>query len=229
MLAVALLCPVGLTSCSSNGLSDGAGASAITGGVFSSNSELDYTKANNEARISPADILDIKVFQAEELSGKVRVESDGNISLPLIGTLKVSGLTPVEAENRLKGALKAKYLQDPQVTIFLETFTNQRVTLEGQFNDPGVYPITGSATLLQAIAQAGGLGDLAAPDKVVLLRRVGDQTKAYHLNVDAIRKGQVRDPYLQGDDRVIAHRSDSRYWVREVGTLTGAVRGIFSF
>lgn len=227
---VVLSSSVGLSSCSNlPGSSDAVDTAAVAGNVFSNNNELDYDKAPNQAEIAPSDVLDIKVFQAEELSGKVRVESNGTISLPLVGSLKVAGMTPAEAENHLKTALKAKYLQDPQVTIFLENFTSQRITLEGEFQDPGIYPISGSATLLQSIALAGGLGDLADPDKVVLLRRVGDKTKAYNLRVDAIRNGQARDPYLLGDDRIIAHRSGSRYWIREVGTLTGAVRGIIGY
>jgi polysaccharide export outer membrane protein len=115
--------------------------------------------------------------------------------------------------------LGKKYLQDPQVTVFMESLTNQRVTLEGQMKKPGVYPIAGSATLLQAIAMGEGLSDLADPTKIVLFRRSGNQTKAYNLNVNAIRDGKMRDPYVRGDDRIIVHRSDSRYWLRETATL----------
>jgi polysaccharide export outer membrane protein len=221
--AITLVCAAGLSACSStggtSGTETGGSTGAMTNGIFSNPNELDYTAATEQVHIAPSDMLEIKVFQADELSGKVRVESDGTISLPLIGNLKVAGLTPTEVENRIKSLLSVKYLQDPQVTVFLENFTNQRVTIEGEVKKPGVYPITGSVTLLQAVAMGEGLDTLADPAKIVLLRRVGNQTRAYDLNLSAIRNGKMRDPYIMGDDRIIVHRSDSRYWLREAGTL----------
>jgi polysaccharide export outer membrane protein len=218
-----------LSGCSTTPASseDTAGAAAMDGNLFASLNELDYLAPQEASRITPDDILDIKVFQADELSGKVRVASDGNISLPLIGTLGVGGLTPIEAENRIKGLLGQKYLQNPQVTVLVEGgFTKQRVTVEGQVQKPGVYPIEGSFTLLQSIALAGGLADLASPDRVVLFRRKGNQMKAYRLDMNAIREGKMRDPYVRGDDRIVAHRSDSRYWFKEVKSM---ISGLVSF
>ncbi|WGZ96007.1 MAG: polysaccharide biosynthesis/export family protein [Candidatus Thiothrix putei] len=181
--------------------------------------ELDYTTSSEQASIAAGDMLDIKVFQAEELSGKVRVDTKGQISLPLVGALTVAGSTPPEVETKLKTLLGQKYLQNPQVTVFMENFTNQRVTIEGEVKKPGVYPITGAVTLVQAIALGEGLSSLADTQKIVLFRRIGDQTKAYNLNLSAIREGKIPDPYLRGDDRVIVHRSDSRYWLRETAAL----------
>ena len=224
LVSTILLCGALLTSCSSTSslpAADGVGSSSI----FSNVNELDYNASSEQASIAAGDMLDIKVFQADELSGKVRVDTNGQISLPLIGAFKVEGSTPIEVENKLKTLLGSKYLQNPQVTVFMESFTNQRVTLEGEVKTPGVFPITGAVTLLQAVAMGGGLSDLADPSKVVLFRRVGNQTKAYNLNLDTIRNGKMLDPYIRGDDRIIAHRSDSRYWIKEV---TGTMRGILS-
>lgn len=218
----AFVLAAGLAACSTTGSTP---MDAGTGNVFSSLNDLDYTATTELAQVSPSDMLEIKVFQAEELSGKVRVDSDGNISLPLIGSVKVAGLTPIEVENKLKSLLAARYLQNPQVTVFVEDFSNQRVTLEGQIKKPGVFPITSAVTVLQAIAMSEGLSDMADPKKVVLFRRVNNQTRAYNLNLDAIRDGKMRDPYVRGDDRIVVHRSDSRYWLKEV---TGIMRGIIS-
>lgn len=214
-----------LSACSTSGnLTAGSdtstdAAKSNNSNVFSSLKELDYTASTEQVTIAPGDMLDIKVFQAEELSGKVRVESNGRVSLPLIGEFEVAGLTPVEAEKKLQDLLGRKYLQNPQVTVFMESFTNQRVTLEGEVSKPGVYPINGSMTLLQAIALSAGPSNLADPSKVVLFRRNGEQTKAYHLDLTKIREGSMGDPYLRGDDRIIVHRSNSRYWLRETATL----------
>lgn len=212
---------LGMTACSSTtNLSSSEQSGTQTANIFSDLKELDYISTNEQARVTAGDMLDIKVFQAEELTGKVRVESSGNITLPLLGSIKVAGLTPSEVETKLKTLLGSKYLQNPQVTVFMEEgFTTQRVTLEGEVKKPGVYPIKGSATVLQAIAMAEGLAPLADSSKVVLFRRNGDQTKAYNLNLDAIRNGKMRDPYVRGDDLIVVHRSDSRYWMRETAAL----------
>lgn len=214
------------TGCSSTPATDtaGEGGAATDNSLFSNIVELDYLAPQEAASVTPGDMLDIKVFQAEELSGKVRVGSDGNISLPLAGSLRVAGKTPIEVENQLKTLLGKKYLQNPQVTVLVESFTNQRVTVEGEVKKPGVYPIEGSITVLQAVALAGGLDDLASPDRVVLFRRAGQQVKAYRLDISAIRNGKLRDPYVRGDDRIVAHRSDSRYWFKEVkGMISGLI------
>jgi polysaccharide export outer membrane protein len=78
-------------------------------------------------------------------------------------------------------------------------------------------------TVLQAIALGGGPSALAATDKVVLFRRDGEQSKGYLIDLDAIRSGKLADPYVRNDDRIVVHRSDSRYWLREVGTLLNPI------
>ncbi|WML90390.1 polysaccharide biosynthesis/export family protein [Thiothrix lacustris] len=211
----------GISACSTTGTApNSTGATTLSdSSIFANVNELDYSASLEQATIAAGDMLDIKVFQADELSGKVRVDTNGQISLPLIGALTVAGSSPIEVENQLKVLLGQKYLQNPQITVFMENFTNQRITIEGEVKKPGVYPITGSVTLLQSVALGEGLSSLADDKKIVLFRRIGEKTKAYHLDLNAIRAGTMRDPYLRGDDRVIVHRSDSRYWLRETATL----------
>ncbi|PID34406.1 MAG: polysaccharide export protein [Thiotrichales bacterium] len=192
--------------------------------IFSDNRELDYTPPKKEYRIGSSDLLNIKVFQAEELSQSVRVDPRGNISMPLIGSLRAEGLSQSQLENAIAQKLKAKYLQNPQVTVAIEEFTKQRVTVEGEVKTAGVYPIQGEITLLQAIALAGGPSNLADPAKTVIFRKQGNTVKAYNLNLDSIREGKMRDPYILNDDRIIIHRSGSRYWLREMGILMSPIR-----
>ena len=170
-------------------------------------------------RIGASDLLDIKVFQADELSRAVRVDAHGNITLPLIGKVSLAGLTQSAAEQKLASIMQQNLLQNPQVTVFIKEYTSQRVTLEGQVNKPGVYPIAGQTTVLQAIAMAQGPNNLAATHQVMLFRREGAQNKQYAIDLDAIRKGKIPDPYVRNDDRIVVPRSDGRYWVREAATL----------
>lgn len=197
----------------------GSSSSVEIASIFSSISELDYTPTQQDYKIGSNDLLDIKVFQAPELSQPVRVDPRGNISLPLIGTLRVEGLSQGQLEKQLAQKLGTTYLKDPQVTVFIQEFTSQRVTVEGAVKTAGVFPIKGDMTLVQAIALSGGLDSLADPGKTVLFRKQGSTLKAYNLDLNAIRDGKMRDPYLRNDDRIIVHRSDTRFWLREVGSL----------
>lgn len=210
---------------SSNGGNDGTALNPQN--VFANNAELDYTTKAEEYRIGVADLLEISVFRAEEFSRPARVDSGGNISLPLLGNIKVEGLTPVQAEQRIAELLRQKYLQNPQVTVFIKEYSSQRITLDGLFKSPGVYPITaGQINLIQAMALGNGLDDLADPTKVVLFRKTGEQVKAYQLNIEAIRKGQSKTPYLRNNDILVAHRSDSRYWLKEVASTMSNITNI---
>nr|HPQ94695.1 polysaccharide biosynthesis/export family protein [Thiolinea sp.] len=174
--------------------------------------------------ISVNSYITIKVFQADELSGELRVDPQGNISMPLIGTILVKGLDQFQLEKKLAAQLGEKYLQDPQVTVTVKEATTQRVTVEGEVNKAGVFPIQGDISVLQAVALAGGLSNLADPTKTVLFRKQGSSMKAYHVDLDQIRKGQTRDPYIRNDDRIIIARSGSRYWLREIGSIVTPYR-----
>ncbi len=207
--------------------SDSAMPNAQT--LFASTAELDYTAKAEEYRIGVADLLETSVFRAEEFSRQARVDSDGNISLPLLGNIKVEGLTPVQTEQAIAERLRQKYLQNPQVTVFVKEYSSQHITLDGSFKTPGVYPITaGQVNLIQALALGNGLDDLADPGKIVLFRKVGNQVKAYQLNIETIRKGQSQNPYLRNNDIIVAHRSDSRYWLKEVSSSMSNIANILS-
>lgn len=219
------------TACSSNYMpEDKAGVSAAAineQDLFSSVSELDYSAKSEDYRIGVADLLKISVFRADEFEQEARVDSDGNISLPLLGNVRVEGLTPSQLEQQLASLLKQKYLQNPQVTVFVKEYSSQQITLDGAFRKPGIYPVTaGQVTLLQALALGGGLDTIADPGKVVLFRKIGNRPKAFRLNIDAIRDGQMKNPYLRNNDIIVAHRSNSRYWLKEVASTISSARSI---
>lgn len=206
----------------------GGSATAVAGKkVFSSLNELNYTpNKQTEYKIGPNDLLLLDVFRVEELSREVRVTETGTISLPLIGTMKVVGLSQQQLEKLLANKLAKSYLQNPQVSVSVKEFTSKEVTVAGSVKTPGVFPIKGEVTLSQAVALAGGLVPLADPEAVVLFRPKNDGTfKAYNVNLVAIRDGKIRDPYLNGKDQVVVHESGSRVWL---GRVINTVRGILS-
>lgn len=153
-------------------------------------------------RISEGDLLEIQVFQAPEMSSKERVQSNGDIVLPLIGPVKVAGLTQEEAEQLITRKLSRDYLQNPQVNIFVEESASLKVTVVGEVGAPGVFPLKGQMTLLEAIALARGVKS-TAKDEVVLFRKTEPAgIKAYLIDLDQIEEGSIGNPPLIGGDTV---------------------------
>ena len=185
----------------------------------------DAAPGANDYRIGAQDLLDIQVFGVAELSRTVRVNSRGLISLPLIGLIKAAGLTSEELETQIAGLLTKDYLQNPQVSVFIKEYTSQRVTVEGAVKKPGVFPIKGRTTLLQAIALAEGLGDYASADDIKLFRTEPSGKKtSVQFSLDDIRSGASVDPLIQDDDVVVVQKSTARMVIKEVtDTLRGFV------
>lgn len=167
-------------------------------------------------KITPNDLLEVEVFGVTELKRTVRVNSTGHVSLPLIGMVQVAGLTPADAEALIAVQYGSKYLQDPQISIFIKEFTTQRITLDGALVKPGIYPLTGQITLLRALALAGGGSQLADMEQVMLFRITpqGQSLLEKH-DVLKIRLGEAPDPLLQGDDVVVVNRDSQRALLRD--------------
>ena len=164
-----------------------------------------------EYRIGPEDLIEIQVFGVDQLARTVRVNSFGMVSLPLIGVTPVGGMTATEAERAIGRKLAENYLQDPQVSVFIKEYTNQRVTIEGAVAKPGIYPLRGQTTLLRAIAVAGGQGSLSDLGNIVIYRAdsTGLRTGTTY-DIEKIRRGEQDDPIVLNDDVVVVNRSPAR-------------------
>jgi polysaccharide export outer membrane protein len=127
----------------------------------------------NDYRIGPKDLLEITVFGLPELSQTVRVSEDGSITMSLLGRVEVSGLTAQELEKKLASILDKQYTKEARVMVFIREY--QKVSVIGAVGRPGMYELVGPTTLLQAIAQAGGLTAQAMNELFVY--RVGKDGK----------------------------------------------------
>jgi len=129
----------------------------------------------NDYRIGPKDLLEITVFGLPELNQTVRVSEDGSITMSLLGRVEVSGLTAQELEKKLASILDKQYTKEARVTVFIKEY--QKVSVIGAVGKPGMYELVGPTTLLQAIAQAGGL-TAQAVNEIFVYRRSpdGEQT-----------------------------------------------------
>jgi polysaccharide export outer membrane protein len=162
-------------------------------------------------RIGPADSLDINVSQLPELTKVVEVGPGGTILLPLIGQVQASGRTPVELSDDIATALKKKYMKDPIVVVSVKEAQGSRVTLDGAVTKPGVYPLAGPTTLLQAIALAQGPDPkLANLKRVAIFRTIGGRRQTQIYDLTQIRTGRAEDPTIYGNDIVVVDTSGTK-------------------
>lgn len=112
--------------------------------------DLDYV-------IGPEDLLEIDVFQVEELKRTVRVSAQGNIGLPLIGTIKAKGLTAVGLEKEIAKKLSERYLEDPLITVYIKEYRAQKISVLGAVGKPQIYSVSGQRYLLDLLAMADGI------------------------------------------------------------------------
>ena len=204
-----------LVACnSSGGVKNSVGAGESLPAPDTTSASGAYQGAS-DYRIGAQDLLSISVFGVQELNKDVRVNSNGQISLPLIGGVMAGGSTIPELESELATKYSAGYLQRPQVSVFVKEFTSQRVTLEGAVAKPGIYPITGKTTLIQAIALAGGVDDKVADlGGIVLMRHVNGKRMAAAYDLRLVRRGQSEDPLIYGDDIIVVEQSASKTAMR---------------
>jgi polysaccharide biosynthesis/export protein len=107
--------------------------------------------------LGPEDVIELKVLQMNELNVTIRIAGDGSITLPFLGLVKVSGLTATQVSDKIAKLLGEQFLQNPQVSVFVKEFNSQKVSIIGSVQTPGTYSLTGPRTIIQMLAQAGGV------------------------------------------------------------------------
>jgi protein involved in polysaccharide export with SLBB domain len=142
-------------------------------------------------RLSPNDVLRVKVFQEDDLTTELRLGKDGSATFPLLGVISLGGRTVDEAAAAIRELLGKDYLVNPQVTLTVVEYAKRRFMVLGQVQKPGSFDIPSeeSMSLLQAIAMAGGFTRLAVQSKVTVSRIVGGKRT---LTVDV--KSAANDP-----------------------------------
>ena len=217
VVRVLTVCALSLSAGACGSSSTSQALSAHDPGVAADNLHLVKTlppPANSsgglEQPLMPSDVLAIEVFRADQLSRTVQIDSAGRISLPLVGTVTAAGKTLRGLEQEIKDLYGARYLQNPDVTVFLKDSAGQRVTVDGEVAKAGLFPVSANTTLLDAIALAGGFRELADQKKVYVFRPVGDQKLVANYDVAGIRNGRAENPPIYGGDVVVVFTSQSR-------------------
>ncbi len=187
--------------------------------AFSAHAAQDVVAAQAQAyRISRGDELNFRFFFTPELNTVATVRSDGMVALPLIGEIQVDGLSVTELTTRVEQLL-ASQVRRPQVIVNIQGGTSQRVFVGGEVMRPGVQPLLGPLTVLQAVMVAEGLKEGAQPSHVIVLRRsAAGERNVLSVDLSAAISGRdlTQDLPLQPYDVVVVPRSgiaDLGVWV----------------
>ncbi len=124
--------------------------------------------APEEFVLGPGDLVDVRVFHEDAMSGKARVRNDGMISLPFLGDVRAGGVAPARLAREIETRLK-EFIRNPVVTVSLEERQAANIPVLGEVAHPGIYPLA-DAGLVQALAAAGGLTQFASKDRIFVLR-----------------------------------------------------------
>ena len=204
---VALLLP----SCAGQTiLGQNPAVSVVSSGGLPEPTRVDLLSSNRPYLIGPFDKLKIDVFGIEDLSKEVQIDASGRLSFPLIGVVEASGVTPSELADEIERRLQGRYVRNPEVTVNLEETVSQVITVDGQVEKPGLYPVIGRMTLMRAVATAGGAGEFAKLSDVVIFRTVDGKQLAGLYDLKAIRRGNYDDPEVFANDVIVVGDSQAR-------------------
>jgi polysaccharide export outer membrane protein len=156
--------------------------------------------------VGPGDVLDITVYDNDDLKTKVRVGSDGTIVMPLLGQVKVDALTVPQISEKITTLLADGYLVNPQVNVFVQEFRSKKVVVLGMVRNPGLYELSGPISFLELISKAGGL-EKGAGDTATIKRSENGGNALIPIDlISLIEKGDLTQniPLFDGDTVVIS-------------------------
>lgn len=204
-----------LAGCGSSKFVGRPGLNYVSAEAMPAPTREDLVVPSRPYAIGPSDQISIDVFGVPEVSRAVTVDLTGQISLPLAGTIKASGLTAPElaevVTERLRGTVR-----DPRVTVNVTNAANQVVTVDGAVSAPGVYPVTGRMSLMRAITRAQGTTEFSKENHVVVFRRAGGADYATLYDLRAIRAGAYADPEIFSNDVIVVGESQARRIFKDV-------------
>lgn len=171
-----------------------------------------------EAVLGPGDVLKVSVYGSPDLATDTRVSDAGTITFPLLGPVSVGGLTSAAAEKKLGGLLESGgFLRHAQVNILITQIQNQQVSVLGQVNRPGRYPIEGKRSVLDLLAMAGGISADGGDTVSLIRKRNGSTTKDVIDVVGMVRTGELNNDFeLSANDVLYVERAPRFYIYGEV-------------
>jgi protein involved in polysaccharide export with SLBB domain len=145
----------------------------------------------NDATLGARDVIEVRVYRQEDVSGEFEVSPECNISYPLIGAVEVCGKTPPQVERMIREKLADGYIKDPQVSVLVKEYKSKTVSVFGQVKKPGTLPYAGGMTVVEAISQAGGFTEMARKNAVTVTRLAKGKKVHYTVPVESIGQGDA--------------------------------------
>jgi polysaccharide biosynthesis/export protein len=171
--------------------------------------------------LGAGDLLDVRVFDTPELSGRFRVDSLGEITLPVGGTVKVKGLTAEQVQVAIEDRFRQRdILHHPHVEVLVLEYATQGVTVMGEVKLPGVYPLLGKHTVLDFISVAGGVTPSASKTVILTHRNAQGHFVSIDLNSSPQALAQ-QDLAVEPGDRIVVTRAGVVYVIGDVGRPGG--------
>ncbi len=160
----------------------------------------------DKTTLGPGDQFRLEIVGEKDLPKDYQVAADGTVTLPYVQVVAVAGLEPHEVAARVRERLIGEeILTNPSVVVTVTAYRSKRVTVLGQVQQPGSFPLEPGMTLLQAISLAGGLTSLANVGRVNLTRATPSGTATVVVNIESIYEGVEEDIPLQPGDRIFVH------------------------
>jgi polysaccharide export outer membrane protein len=191
-------------------------------GLFALCSNPVLSQTTTDYVVGDRDILSVTVWSQMDLSGKYTVDADGTVTFPLVGTVKVQGLTVRQVATELRNRLKDGFFQDPQLSVSVDDYRSQRIFVMGQVRQPGSYPLSGGMTVIEALARAGSTTAEAAPEALIVrantrngaehatLPEDVDPASVTRVNVNDVQSGALASQVTLSDgDTIFVPRADT--------------------
>lgn len=185
-------------SASSSGASSSSAGSASSGGVG--------MIVGSNYVLKPSDVIEIDVYQEQDLNKTVRIEGDGTVSLALVGKIKVAGMTVAESKSLITNLYNRDYLVDPQISVLVVSFSPKVIRILGSVNRPGVVEIPPDREMMltEAMAMVNGITRLGNP-KSLKIKRVDENGRSRQMEVNftkIVTDPDVKDIILQEGDTI---------------------------
>ncbi len=185
-------------SASSSGASSSSAGSASSGGVG--------MIVGSNYVLKPSDVIEIEVYQEQDLNKTVRIEGDGTVSLALVGKIKVAGMTVAESKSLVTNLYNRDYLVDPQISVLVVSFSPKVIRILGSVNRPGVVEIPPDREMMltEAMAMVNGITRLGNP-KSLKIKRVDENGRSRQMEVNftkIVTDPDVKDIILQEGDTI---------------------------
>lgn len=170
-------------------------------------STLQSISAPRASTLGTGDLVEIRVFQENDLSGAYRISPEGTIDYPLCGKVSLNGMTSSQAADALTACLQNGFLKSPQVSVLIREYNSKKVFVFGEVQKPGTFPYDENMTIIQAVTLAGGFTKTASKNSLNVTRIVDGQEVKIRIAAQDIGIGREKNFFLRPGDIIFVPES----------------------